>query len=347
MSSIVIQKRPSPSSSSSRSPEPNVSYNPMIIRRTVLNSCRPSIHSPRLPAPRLLNFIDTNVIDDRVSALMQVFLKAYSLDINTAQHMEVEGKLGRLYSKGYAPTPLRFEGVQSSTVLVNYGHGNFRSGITADEFNDLRQNVLTPALAIILRKRQTEAGVDALITEKETLLRVDETYDVFFRNDPNQFGDVRTTFNDNWTIRSQCTKHRQGDIMLSRAPSCKSDIRISASLETTISNRMRYTTPLFIRHKQRISYPFDKLYSIDITCVQSWSSCSMDHRAGIDNPVYIGNGKPIITYEVEMEILDARYLQQQCQLHKLNGSSALPAIAQWFLENMIRLSDSLIRKVKE
>jgi len=118
------------------------------------------------------------------------------------------------------------------------------------------------------------------------------------------------------------------------------DFRISAKIEQPFNYHKIKADPQsihLIRLKDRMSYDFDGLLSVDLTRVETWKDSSqLKECFMIDAKIPSVSGR--VTYEIEIEILNYDLIRREAQKQLSGQVNNIPQLAQWYLENVETLA---------
>jgi hypothetical protein len=318
--------------------------------------------------PALRNCLDLCFVDDSVRLLCH-FLCATA----ATQHLEIEARLGLLWSHANNTRyrlPHAGEQTLSVDTLLSKEY-RFRTDISDKICQHVNEKLLKPRFQNAqiqhkLNPQASAAGHLPKITYNHPVL-IDKFYPhptdkSTLASDCRVSIDAKTGEIVNCITKSKtniavlpgvtATGDAASQLDFSTG-SVGLDFRISAKIETPVDHhlitkqlKLQQSQCHLIRLKDRMSYHFDSLLSIDVTRVTTWKSFEKDdvemHSITTKHPPM---DKGLTTYEIELELLDYQMIRREAKKHAQGQISGIPQLAQWFYENIRTLAKYSIATV--
>lgn len=259
-----------------------------------------------------------------VDALVH-FLVTYA----TSPTVEIEARLGLLW---VPHTKQRFSSTTTATSVVSKSEQTkagvqFLSGISMRSFQHLN-NVLNE------RYRQKK---DSKTSSYSQSVETDRFY--------YALDQARVTTDSKGRFLRSIRKTRLADLEV-RMASGAFDFRISASTEEK-QPIPKTVAVCQIRQKNRLSYRFDSLFSIDLTQVSTYRDVTVYTDAtpvssvqDLELDVIQANDEPIHTYELELEFVDMASICAERQLYLDQKPNGLREMATSLLDSLRLFSES-------
>lgn len=294
----------------------------------------------------LHNVLDIHIVDDNVKLLSQLILKHID-----NENIEIEAKLGFLTVKDNISSSqqrLTIAGIQTIVPvdMLSLQHNKikpvFNSTLDVNMFNHLRNNVLHN------KYNNDKQNINNHNTIKQC--NNIHTIDYIYNYNNRQIRVTRNKVNNNIINIIEKDKLEHIDYFNPNRQSC--DFRISVNVENNCMNEFnnnnnihQLTDLIAIRDKERQSYLFD-IWSIDCTIVKSYNQNQIDTDTNNNDHTIKHDVQPYITYEIELECINANYIRYHASLYRNNKPNQLTYIAHTLYDNVVTLAKFAIANVQ-
>ena len=300
-----------------------------------------SLSTSALPTDlRLSNVLACFFPDDLSRHILQLLLPFAG-----TPHLELEGKLGRCVLPATQQKPAFPQLLDCLLPLDSHSSQHvFEAAVPMRVFRHLNDGVMKGRVEREQEDSRRERRAARLSYSHPV------SVDLFYSAGPTQ---TRVSVDSNSGARTAITKRKLNHIdflspsLASYAPTTSTataaapsalppsiDFRLSLSQEEPAA--LPVTEPFRIRKKDRRSYG-GEWWQVDCTVVETWDRVGKDSTGVVG---WAGVGKPVVTYEVELELVGGaiRRVREEAAKAATGKDNSLLDIARNFLDNMRSLS---------
>ena len=290
---------------------------------------------PSIPPIRFSNLLSFPLVDDFTSSISSLLHRFCDCG-----HPELEGKLGLHLSPSTSSKPL-IHSVLPHLLLLDptESHHSFHPALPARVFAHLHDDVLSK------RFEAEQAQARAEHRPPRMAYTHPVTTDLFYStSDPPTRVTLQSPHPPVSIIKA---KVHHLDFLVPpltspQPPPPSIDFRVTLSNESPAPLPPPSAKPHRIREKDRRSYALD-LWRVDCTCVKTWQAVRRVGEVGGEGGGWEGEGAAKVTYEVEVELVDAHVPRVRAEAARVKAEGRGPSpllvdIARNLLDNLRTLA---------